>query len=616
MKLLVLVGLGVRAQIAQNGVNLEPRTADIVDRPEKTHMKMTSARSTAGAGIAAMAAFVGAAAGAPRILVASAALTSVVIAVLSGFVQSREIRGAEGRIAELSHELKTPLTAVVGLLDILDDSGSIQLEAEERDELIRMARYEAAVLDRQISNLYFASRLSRNTLSAKREPVDLRSVAVSAIGQFPDASGRTFVGPMVGTAALGDPGLIHQIITNLVQNLERYAPGGSVEIDFERQDDKVSLLLSDDGPGIPKASWEGVFARGSSDLGLGLGLSLSRHLAHSMGGDLNIVSPRRKGATFQLDLPHSDLQPGLAPKKVEQGHKWALSPRARILLDMTEALTERSVDRMVARLQKLYAGLLGAEGGLLMVLDASGGFSPAGTFGTAGGGTIPDDDPIIADVVDSHAPAQFANLPDDSPWKKALGGEVALFLPVEDEGVLIGVLAIGWAEAVGLPDARGFEVALAMANLAGLAIARSTLAADVVFERGLRASVMESLPIAISVFAGDPPRVIDMNRSERQMLGLGPEDLRHRDLDMSQRQFEVRFADGTPLTVETAPVTLAIRSGKSEGPFRLLIRRADGTEVVTRTYCAPFFDEDGVVTGAVVTSEEIVESVHTAEKSG
>lgn len=560
-----------------------------------------------------MAAFVGAAVDAPRILVAAAALASVALGAISWFVRSRETLVAEDRIAELSHELKTPLTAVVGLLEVLDDSGSIELEAEERDELIRMARYEAAVLDRQISNLYLASRLSRDALSAKCEPVDLRSLVVSAIGQFPDASGRTFVGPMAGNAVLGDAGLIHQVLTNLVQNLERYAPNGSVEIDFERDGDTVRLLLSDDGPGIPKANWETVFAGGASNLGLGLGLSLSRHLARSMGGDLNLVSPRRQGSTFQLDLPHSDLQPSLAPKKLEQGSKRALSPRARILLEMTEALTEGSVDRMVARLQKLYAGLLSAEGGLLMVFDPSGGLSPAGTFRIAGEGTIPDDDPIIADVVESRAPAQFASLPEDSPWRKALGGDVALFLPVEDNGALIGVLAIGWAEAVGLPDARGYEVAVAMANLASLAIARSTLAADVVFERGLRASVMESLPIAISVFAGDPPRVIDMNRTERELLGLGSEDLRHKDLDLSQKQFEVRFADGTPLTVETSPVTLAIRSGKSEGPFRLLIRRADGTEVVTRTYCAPFFDEKGVVTGAVVTSEEIVETVNNTD---
>ena len=293
------------------------------------------------------------------------------------------------------------------------------------------------------------------------------------------------------------------------------------------------------------------------------------------------------------------------PLEPEEGENRALTPRARLLLDITEALSERSVDRMVARLQKLYSGLLGAEGGLLMAVDTAGGLSPAGSFGIAGGGSIPDKDPILNAVVDGMIPSSFAQLPEDSPWRKALGGSVALFLPVIDDDAVVGVLAIGWAEVRGLPTGGAYDVAVALADLAALAISRSSLAADVVFERGLRASVMESLPIAISVFAGDPPQVIDMNRRERTLLGLGADDVRPRDLAESQKEYEVRFADGTPLTLDTAPVTRAIRSGNSEGPFLLRVQRADGTEVVTRTYCAPFFDESGAVTGAVVTSEEI-----------
>ena len=116
---------------------------------------------------------------------------------------------------------------------------------------------------------------------------------------------------------------------------------------------------------------------------------------------------------------------------------------------------------------------------------------------------------------------------------------------------------------------------------------------------------MESLPIAISVFAGDPPRVVDWNRRERRMLGIHEDGERPGDLGASQHKYEVRFADGTPLTVDNAPVTAAIRTGRSMGPFLLVLRRADGTEITTRTYCAPFFDENGDVAGAVVTSEEL-----------
>jgi hypothetical protein len=61
----------------------------------------------------------------------------------------------------------------------------------------------------------------------------------------------------------------------------------------------------------------------------------------------------------------------------------------------------------------------------------------------------------------------------------------------------------------------------------------------------------------------------------------------------------------SPLPLDLAPVTQAIRTGQSTGPFLLTIRRADGTEAITRTYCSPFFDHEGAVIGAIVTSEDL-----------
>ncbi|MDX1449170.1 MAG: hypothetical protein R3246_08925, partial [Acidimicrobiia bacterium] len=117
--------------------------------------------------------------------------------------------------------------------------------------------------------------------------------------------------------------------------------------------------------------------------------------------------------------------------------------------------------------------------------------------------------------------------------------------------------------------------------------------------------VMDSLPIAISIFAGDPPRLIGQNRAEREMLRLGrPEDRPDRLIE-SQSRFQVRFEDGTPLTEENSPVLETIRTGDSAGPFQLRVTRTDGSEVRTRTYCAPVLDATGTVIGAVVTSEPI-----------
>ena len=76
---------------------------------------------------------------------------------------------------------------------------------------------------------------------------------------------------------------------------------------------------------------------------------------------------------------------------------------------------------------------------------------------------------------------------------------------------------------------------------------------------------MESLPLAVSFFAGDPLRVVDWNPRERILSGIPDDNERPSDLGASQQKFDVLFADGTPLGLENAPVTRAIRSGRSSG---------------------------------------------------
>lgn len=180
-----------------------------------------------------------------------------------------------------------------------------------------------------------------------------------------------------------------------------------------------------------------------------------------------------------------------------------------------------------------------------------------------------------------------------------------MLLPVHDAERVVAVLAVGWKGADMLPTGSAANVAEALAELTESAIARTALTRDVAFERRLRASVLDELPIAVSVFAGDPPEVVDWNRKERELLGIVDDAMRPHNLVESQHAFNVRFADGTPLTLDNSPVTTALRSGKTTGPFILLVERADGGQVHTRTYCAPFFDGKGNVAGAVVTSEPL-----------
>jgi len=557
--------------------------------------------------------------GAASLLVLVDAPRSVTLIVLgvitiAGLLIFRYGRNADRRfgsemIRHVSHELRTPLTGLIGALDLLTEP-TASLDTGEAAELMGMARSEANNLLQIVENVHAASRLDRHSLSVRRVPVSLPDIVNEAVRRVPAVARRTYIALDADAVVWGDPGLMLQIITNLVQNADRYSPDGEIEVTFLQHGDEVTLHFSDDGPGVALSDAENLLSRPRASVtGLGLGLPLSRRLARAMGGNLAVGAALRSGTTFVLTLPHSDEQPAKLPETSTTlaDRPVALTPRARLLVDMVAALSERSLDRMVAGLQKLYGELLGATGGLLMMPDETGGFTRASSFGSIDNSHFLADCPVLGTVMDTGRTIEITRLSESTAdhWRDVLRGDAALFVPVLDLGQPMAVLAIGWKDATCLPKAEALDVAEALAELAAFAIQRSSLIHDFEFERSLRHSVMESLPIAISVFTGDPPRVIDWNRRERDMLRLVSDSDRPEELEASQKMFEVEFADGTPLTLENAPVTHAIRTGKSTGPFLLTMTRLDGTTVTTRTYCAPFFDDLGCVAGAVVTSEEL-----------
>lgn len=509
-------------------------------------------------------------------------------------------------IAEVSHELRTPLTGILGTLELLTEP-TMPLETSEVDELLIAAHGEANHLLHVVGNLHARSRLDREVLRPEAIPTNLRAIVEKAISRSLRVARRCYLSPGDQAVAVGDPQLIMQIVTNLIQNISRYAPDGEVRISFAASGERLAVSFSDSGPGIPAYKADSLFEAGSSTQGLGLGLALSRQLARVMGGDLTLDNPGSAGATFTLWLPSSSATvAAVSPVEAfpeERIH--AHSPRARLLVDLAEALSEQSLDHVVGGIRKIYSELLGATGAVLFVSRKDGTFYSASAYGPS------EDLPNgkcreLDDILAGHGSNGVTDIASVS-WLKesAMGGTAAMLLPVHDGGKVVAVLGVGWKSVEAMPSGAAVSVAEALADLTASAIARTALFRDVVFERRLRASVIDELPLAVSIFVGDPPEVVDWNRKERELLGIDGNGQRPNNLGLSQREFDVRFANGTPLTIDNAPVTTAIRTGKATGPFILSIRRADGVVLHTRTYCAPFFDDAGAVAGAVVTSEPL-----------
>ena len=147
-----------------------------------------------------------------------------------------------------------------------------------------------------------------------------------------------------GHPVLGDAQLIMQVVANLIQNIERYAPSGEVRISFSEENGYRTARFADSGPGIPAYRAGRIFTDGASAEGLGLGLSLSRQLARAMGGDLSIENPGSPGAVFKIRLPVSDapLPPVEADGEVEDGVAWITINRPEV----RNAFREQTLDEL------------------------------------------------------------------------------------------------------------------------------------------------------------------------------------------------------------------------------------------------------------------------------
>ncbi len=217
-------------------------------------------------------------------------------------------------LASLSHDLRTPLASITGAVTTLR-AFEATLSLEKRRDLLKGIEEETARLTRFIANLLDMSRIEAGALRPKHEPVDLADVvqgaAVRARRAFPACTVETSVARDLPFAQ-GDPGLIEQVLFNLLDNAQKYGGDRPVIIHARAVGREVVVSVTDEGPGIKPADLEAIFEKfyqgGKSDgrkLGVGLGLSIARGLVEAMGGRIWAESPavRRRGARLLIALP-------------------------------------------------------------------------------------------------------------------------------------------------------------------------------------------------------------------------------------------------------------------------------------------------------------------------
>lgn len=212
-------------------------------------------------------------------------------------------------LAEVTHDLRTPLTIIQGQLEGLLDG------VYPRDEAYLNAILdETHLLSRLIDDLRTLALAEGGALPLRREPADLASLAGEAVAAFQPQAEQTGVtlaleiSPDLPELEL-DPVRIREVLTNLMANALRYTPPeGKVCLRCERHDGEVVVSVSDTGAGIPPADLPHIFDRfykSPDSHGAGLGLAIARNLVTAHGGHISASSEPGQGTTIRFTLPLS-----------------------------------------------------------------------------------------------------------------------------------------------------------------------------------------------------------------------------------------------------------------------------------------------------------------------
>jgi len=218
-------------------------------------------------------------------------------------------------VSLVSHELRSPMAAVIGAARTLQDRWRM-LTAAQRESFLALIGDETARLAALVADVLDTSRIEAGTFSYRFEEVDLVRLVDDAVGSAVLAQQEVRVVASVHgrlPPVRGDRARLRQVLGNLIDNAVKYSPeGGEVRVSAAASNGEVRIAVRDDGPGIPRDQQMRIFEKfgrvdvpGASKPGTGLGLFIARSIAEAHGGSLDVSSGIEPGTTFTFTLPAS-----------------------------------------------------------------------------------------------------------------------------------------------------------------------------------------------------------------------------------------------------------------------------------------------------------------------
>ena len=292
--------------------------------------------------------------------------------------RDRAVAGEQAKtrmIAVMSHEMRTPLNGILGLLDLL----SLTPLDDRQRQYLQAMEHSGRMLLGHVNDVLDTSRARGGRLVLAAAPVDLRAVVAAAVDGLQAqarAAGNCLTLDCQGAdqgLVVGDAARLEQIVVNLVGNAIKFTENGTIRVDLDRTGPpgQIELRVTDSGIGIPEEDLGRIFDEfvtlGSTFdrkvEGTGLGLSIVKGLVDAMGGEIDVASEPGQGTAFRvgLHLPPAKAQPQRpdlpAPAPVASGD-------LKVLL-----VEDNAINRLVARemLRRQGCHVLEAEDGLVGV---------------------------------------------------------------------------------------------------------------------------------------------------------------------------------------------------------------------------------------------------------
>ena len=211
----------------------------------------------------------------------------------------------------LSHELRTPITTIIGASDNLQSFGK-KLSEDDKKTLINEISIAGMRLNQQVENLLSMSRLESGFLQVKRDWCDVKEIIYRTINTLDSKLSKYRIAIFIPDSLplfKMDFGLIEQVLYNLISNAAIHTPEDStITIEANCEYEKLVLTVADNGPGFPPSEIRNVFDKfyrlqGSKPGGTGLGLSIARGFVEAHGGTLTLENLPVCGAKFTIIIP-------------------------------------------------------------------------------------------------------------------------------------------------------------------------------------------------------------------------------------------------------------------------------------------------------------------------